>query len=569
MAGEAEAAGEAPVARGRGWRWLVGGLLAVLLLAAAAVPLGLWLLAETPRGRAFVAAQVSGLEPASGIRYRVGRIDGSLLSRFTLVDVEVLDLEGTLAVLPEVRVDWEPITLVSNLVSLNRLEIPEVRMLRMWSVNPRDPDEPLLPDIDVRIGRFELAKLVLEAPVLGRREQLAAVGRVDIRAGRVLLDTQLRATAGDRLLLLLDAEPDRDRFDLEADLRAPAGGLLATAAGLTQPAVLAASGSGSWSRWRGRLDADLGAGEAKVRVAALGIEADEGRFRVRGDLVASPFLTGTAAALLAPALAVDATAGRDGDRFDVRFVATSPALALSGGGVIDTQDNLLEGVKVAAVLKQPALVDPALSGSGLAATLTAEGAVADPAIGWSLGADRLRVASDGGALGADGLAAQGEVRLATEARPLTIPFTASAASTVGLPPELAALLVQPRLAGTLTLANGDLRATGLQLTTTRLTATGEAALMANGRATGAVDARIARFDVDGLGPVTLRADVRLDRPPGAASPTVAGTFDGRALALANAGALEFLGKRRQLHPVAGRRHRRFRGARRRNSGWGW
>jgi translocation and assembly module TamB len=535
------AAGAAADAAGRSWwRWLLGILFLLALLLAAAVPLGLWFLAETPRGRAFVAAEVAGIETDSGIHYTVGRIDGSLLSRFTLVDVEVLDLKGTLAVIPEVRVDWEPITLISSLVSLNRLDIPEVRLLRMWALNPRDPDKPLLPDIDARIGRFEVTRLVLEAPVLGRREQLFAAGRADIRSGRVLLDTQVRAEVGDRLLLLLDAEPDRDRFELEADLRAPAGGVVATAAGLGAPLAVVATGSGSWTRWRGRLDADIGAGEAAVRVAALRIEADDGRFRVRGDLKAEPFVDGTLAALAAPAIAVDATAGRDGDRFDIRFVASSPALALTGGGGIDAEETRLDGVRVEAVLKQPALVNPQLSGTGLAATLTAEGAVADPAIGWSARASTLRWKAGSGLLGADGVQLQGSVRLAGPGRPLAIPFTASAARPFGLPPETAALLQQPRLSGTLTFADGNLRGTGLRFASSRVTASGDAALLANGRATGSGKAAVPRFDVEGLGTVSLAADVRFDRAPGG-RPSVAGNFEGRALALSNAGALDFLG----------------------------
>lgn len=536
-----DAAGTPEAASGRSWwRWLIGTLFLLMLLAAAAVPLGLWFLAETPRGRAFVAEQVSGLEPESGIRYSVGRIDGSLLSRFTLVDVEVLDLKGTLAVIPEVRVDWEPITLVSSLVSLNRVDIPEIRMLRMWALNPRDPDEPLLPDIDVRVGRFEVTKLVLEEPVLGRREQLFAAGRADIRSGRVLLDTQLRAAAGDRLLLLLDVEPDRDRFELEADLRAPAGGMVTTAAGLEAPLALVATGQGSWSRWRGRLDADLGAGDAAVRLAALDIAADDGRFRVTGDLKGGPLLEGVPAALAAPAVKVDATAGREGDRFDIRFVAASPALALSGGGVVDVEDNQLDGVRVGLVLKQPGLVNPALSGSGLSAGLIADGPLADPRIQWTARAGQVRWKTDSGAVGADRVELAGSVRLAGEARPLTIPFTASAAATAGLPPELAALLVQPRFKGTLTLADGNVRGTGLAFTSTRLTANGDAALLASGRATGSVKAAMPRFEVEGLGPVALTADVRFDRAPGA-RPAVNGRFSGRALGLSNAAAADFLG----------------------------
>jgi translocation and assembly module TamB len=261
---------------------------------------------------------------------------------------------------------------------------------------------------------------------------------------------------------------------------------------------------------------------------------------VSGDLKAGPLLEGMPAALAAPSVRVDATAGRDGDRFDIRFVASSPALALSGGGVVDVEDNLLEGVRVGLVLKQPGLVNPALSGSGLSAGLTAEGPVADPRIQWNARAAELRWRTDTGPVGANRVELAGSVRLAGEGRPLAIPFTASAASTVGLRPELQALLVQPRLAGTLTLADGNLKGSGLAFTSTRLSASGDAALLASGRATGSVKVSMPRFDVDGLGPVALAADVRFDRAPGG-RPAVNGRFSGRALGLTNAGAMEFLG----------------------------
>jgi translocation and assembly module TamB len=526
----------------RSWLgWLFGLLLMLVLAAAASVPLGLWWLAETPGGRSFVAARVSGLEPASGIGYRVGRIDGSLLSRFTLVDVVVTDLDGPLAVIPRADVDWEPISLIRRVVSINRIEIPEVRLLRMWRLNPRDPDKPLLPDIDARIGRFEVERLVLEEPLLGRHEVLATSGRAEIRQGRVLVDMQASAAAGDRLLLLLDAEPDRDRFDLEARLTAPAGGMVATAAGLDLPLRVTATGAGSWSRWRGAVVALGGAGPDAVTLAELAVTADDGRFRLLGEVNAGPLLApGLVADLLAPELALDATAGRDGDWLDVRLTASSAAIALVGGGRIDTQDNVLERVALEAVLQAPAVVNPALSGTGLRATLAAEGPVRDPAIRWSAAATSIRFAGENGPVGADGLQASGTVRLAGEGRPLRVPVEARADRLVGLPPELAALMQAPRLSATVTLADGRLAADGLRLQTSEMAVTGAAARGADGRVTAQLDADVARVTVPGAGPVSLRATASIVQAPGA-RPQVAGQFDARSLGLANAGARDFLG----------------------------
>ena len=528
---------------GRNWlAWVAGVLLLVGLLLAAAVPVGLWWLAETPGGRAFVAARVSGIEPASGIRYEVGRIDGSLLSRFELVDVVVKDLDGTLAVIPRAKVDWEPITLVRRLVSINRLEVPEIRVLRMWKLNPRDPDEPLLPDIDVRVGRFDLPRVVLEEPLLGRRELLSAAGRVEIRSGRVLLDMKAAGDSGDRLLLLLDAEPDRDRFDLEADLSAPVGGMVTTAAGLKQPLRIEADGAGSWSRWRGRVGAEMGDGATPARLAELAVTADDGRFRVTGDVSPAPLLgPGLLADLTKPAIRLEAEASKDGDWFDVRLAAASEAVRVTGGGRLDATDNVADGVRVEAVVLRPQALNPALSGTGLRATLAVDGPLKESPIRWTAGAETLRFRTTSGLVGADAVRAEGSVRLATEVRPMEVPFTARAGRTVGLPPEVAALLVNPQAQGTVRLADGRTSVDGFRLVTTRMTVSGAGSLAADGRIAATVDGAVPRFDVAGLGPVNLRASARIDRAPGAARPQVVGRFDVRVLGLTNASARDFLG----------------------------
>src|SRR3546814_5224258 len=57
---------------------------------------------------------------------------------------------------------------------------------------------------------------------------------------------------GDRLAFILDSEPDRDRFDLDAALFAPEGGVITRLAGLEQPLDFRISGDGTWQRWHGK-----------------------------------------------------------------------------------------------------------------------------------------------------------------------------------------------------------------------------------------------------------------------------------------------------------------------------
>ena len=65
--------------RRRWLRWVAGTILGVLALAVA----GLALL-DSDMGHRWVADRIAALRPSNGLRYSVGRIDGSLFSKATL-----------------------------------------------------------------------------------------------------------------------------------------------------------------------------------------------------------------------------------------------------------------------------------------------------------------------------------------------------------------------------------------------------------------------------------------------------------------------------------------------------
>lgn len=519
----------------RWWRWLWLPFLILATLAALLVA-GIWYLTETAGGRAFVARQVAGISLQSGIGFEVGRIDGNLLSTFTMTDLVVTDLDGMLATIPVVDVRWEPLGLIRKRVSISQIVIPEMRMLRMWSINPRDPDEPILPDIDIRIDRFAVGALVLEQPVLGREETIGTIGRVDIADGRLLMDVQATAGRGDRLIMMIDAEPDRNRFDLDLDLRGPADGLLANTMGLNAPVSLAADGSGSWSQWRGQLVGEVGA----ERIVSVAIMADAGRFRITGDVAPASLLAESFAPFVSPSITVDATAGRSSDAFDLKFVASAPAFAVSGSGGVNLRENRLDAVRADLLVRRPALLAPDLEADNLLVTVSADGAIADIAVDWRITADRIRLGGGNSPVGADGLDASGTAQRPTANRPLSTSFRATVRATSGLTPELTALLQRPVLTGTASYVDGNIRLAQTTLETARFTAGGDALIRPDGSLTATVAGGVPRLDVDGLGVVSVRADARIVRPAGGQA-EIGGRFDVRTLSLASEGAADFLG----------------------------
>src|SRR4051812_41139245 len=109
MAGEDEIDAIEPAgtpARRRRWhiRLLRGigiaivGLIALFLVA-------LWSI-DTQPGHRLIADHIGKMRPSSGLRIKIGRIEGSIWRRATLRDVRLYDLKGQFFEAPEISLDW-------------------------------------------------------------------------------------------------------------------------------------------------------------------------------------------------------------------------------------------------------------------------------------------------------------------------------------------------------------------------------------------------------------------------------------------------------------------------------
>jgi translocation and assembly module TamB len=223
-------------------------VLGVLLLAIIAYGGVRWL--DTDNGRAFIVRQLPGYKFQSGMMIKAGRIDGSIFGKAVIHDIKIADPKGVFVEIPALAIDWRPLDLVRKRFTAKYLLAAEVRMLRRPQLLPTN-DDRILPDFDFDIARLKVDRLVLEAPVAGKRHVLGVGGSADIRAGRARLDLVALSLAdgslkgsGDAIRLKLDAEPDRDRFDMAALVTSRSiSGSMATVAGR--------SGRAGWRRhWR-------------------------------------------------------------------------------------------------------------------------------------------------------------------------------------------------------------------------------------------------------------------------------------------------------------------------------
>ena len=515
-------------------RWLLITLLGLAVLIGAAL-LGL----DTAPGKRFIASQLDGYETASGIRIHVDRIDGSIYSRMTLVGLAVRDPRGPFLTAPRIDIDWRPFAYLHKKVDLRALAAPEIVMLRNPALKPTpaDPNAPLLPDLDIAIGRLRVDRFVLEAPVTGRRHIVRLAGAADIADGRarIIADADaLRApgvAGGDTASVRLDAVPSADRLLIAATVAAPAGGLVDSYAGLGKPLAFKLDGRGDWRAWAGRATGSVGG----TPIADLGVTARNGTFTLAGHAMPGVILTGPAARLVEPRIAIDAAATLDRRRAQTRFAASSSAFAVQGEGLIDLGQSRFGNFRVAGQLLRPGAIAANASGRDVRFTAALDGPFATPAIAYRLHAAALGFNT----LGIEGLEAAG--RATIDASHILVPVAATARQVTGLNPALGGLLTSLAINGDLAYSNGRLLTDNLHLAGPQIDATAIAvADFGKGRYTGALKGRVNDYQVNGLGRVSLQTDANLVPGPNGGF-GIRGWVRANTRRLDNASVRDFLG----------------------------
>ena len=345
---EEEPTASGPIRLRRGWR---KHALALLLLLLAMAGVGLLVL-DSPIGYRLIADRIAAYAPASGLRVKVGRIEGSLYGQAVLRDVTLSDPKGPFLRVPVVELDWRPFNWYRTGLDVRKLVARRGLLLRSPELNPGDPDAPILPKFDLRVDRFELDRLTIDKRIAGEQRRVDLVARVDIRSGRALIRADGRLGGSDRLFALLDAAPDRDKFDLKLDYTAPKGGVLAGLTRAKQDVRARIVGAGSWRDWKGALLVEQGGGQ----LAAFRLTNQAGRYGVLGQLRPKDLISGLAARAMGELVSLDAQGSLDNSMIDGRFVLAGQRLNATGTGKVDLAGNRFEDFRVTARNSDPALL---------------------------------------------------------------------------------------------------------------------------------------------------------------------------------------------------------------------
>lgn len=444
----------APARKPRNWRRYVitrgAALLVALLLGIAA----LFVLIDSQIGHRFIIDRIEELSPRSGLRIQVGRIEGSIYDQAVLRSVVLKDPQGTFMTVPEAQLDWRPFAWLKSGLDVRELVLRRGTLIRLPKLRPGNPDDPILPQFDIRIDRLEIDNLTVGEAVIGQRRRVDLIAKADIRSGRLLLDVDGKLGGADRLLAKIDAEPDRDRFDMNVDYRAPRGGLLAGLTGVDSDVRARLFGKGKWSDWNGGLFVT----RDDARLAAFALKNRAGRYSALGQAYPGDLIpAGTARAAVGETLSLLFDGTFQDSRLAGKLSASGGAFRANAGGTVDFAENRFESLLTKIALTRPdrLFADPRLEDVELTATL--DGAFRDLTVDHLLTARRVTY----GTTVAQGLRTAGIARW--DGTRLQLPLDLTAQRVVTGNAQVDPRLTQASLRGDFVLAGNRLTSDNIAL----------------------------------------------------------------------------------------------------------
>ena len=499
------------------WARRLANELLALLVALLFLLAGALVLLDTAPGHRFIVDRIGKFETASGLNVRIGRIDGSIFGKSQLRNVRVSDTRGVFLTSPNIVLDWSPGAWLENKLHIDSVTADRVTLVRLPKTKPSLKKGPILPGFDIHVGELRVERLDIGPEVSGKPRSGSIRGKADIRSGRALIElAAVMNNGGDRIAFRLDAEPDRDKFDVGAGVVAPADGLVPAIVGTRRSMNLSIDGKGSWTRWRGQAAVDL-SGRPTLRLA-LGV--DQGRYRLQGQWAPAQFLTGRNQRLTVPLVNIRGDATFNDRVLDGQLDASSAAVRAALRGALDLGHSRFKDLRVGVDLVKPPAFFPNMTGQNVRMVWTLDGPFATADYSYRLTSNYVKFDNTG----FTGLHAEGSGRFTPW--PMRVPIRLSAKAITGIGDIAGAMLANPKIEGWLTVTPKLVRGDGLKLTSAKWN--GKISLMIQLTQPGGFEVLLSgamqRYFIEGLGIVDVVTDLRIvPGPPNNKGTHVVGT----------------------------------------------
>lgn len=505
-------------------RWLLRWC-AIALAALAALVAITALVLDTDLGHRFVADRVNALRPANGLRFHVGRIDGSLYSRAELVDVRLSDPDGLVLAVPRARLHWNPFAWISNRLDITSLDIPQATLAKLPRTLDTGKQTPILPDFDIAIGRLRVSRLVVAPRVTGKLRYGRLDGCADIRSGHAAIDLAALIEGSDRVTARIDAVPDAGRFDLDVRARGAASGVLAQLTGLRRAVSLDIEGVGDWQRWRGTARGEVGG----ARVLDLALGNDAGRYTLTGSVAPATITRGKLQALTTPRVAVSGAATFANRRLDGTLSLRSAALAAEATGVVDLARARFDNLRLRARLLRPEALFRNMRATGMELRAILDGPLRAFAFDYRITANRFSFDQTG----FEQARAAGRGRWSKA--PVALPVRFAAARVTGVGNVAGGILRNLAVDGTLRVTPKLVTGDDLRVRSDKLTGRINLQLdLSTGKFDVGVNGALGRLLIPGLGIVDVQSRLSVVPGPGGRGTRVVGHGSAQVVRLDNA-----------------------------------
>ena len=513
MVGEVETSAVLEPPGKRRWhlRLLRGIGLAILGLVALFL-VALWSI-DTQPGHRLIADHIAKMRPSSGLRIKIGRIEGSIWHRATLRDVRLYDLKGQFFEAPEIRLDWHPFAWAHNKLDIDSVSAPLLILDRLPKLKSK-PGGPILPGFDIHIGALRVDRLKLGKAVAGHEELVRLAAKADIHGRRAMIQARAFSTAHDRVMVDLDAEPDGDKFKLSGTVDAPANGVIAGVTGLHQSLALRIGGKGTWHVWDGSAQGSLGG----KRIVDLGLGVRDGRYSLGGTLAPSQLLSGKLQRLTAPAIKVLGSATLQQRQLTGQLNLASPALQFAAKGTVDLGEGAFAPLGIDLKLLRPPALFPNMTGRDVHLHAVLDGPYG--AFDFKYALQSPHIAFD--QTGFDNLRASGEGHWSKA--PVSLPIKLQAQQVTGVGTVAGGILHNLSVAGVLKIDAKQMVGQDLALNSDKLKGKLQLRIdLVSGRYDAAVAGGLARYLIPGLGIVDVTTRVTVQPGPNGLGTVIAGT----------------------------------------------
>ena len=226
--------------------YLVGGLLGLVILLVAVLLIG----TNTGPGRHLIETEANSL---TGGTVRLTGFGGRFPDRLRIARIELADAKGPWLTVENLALDWHPLALLHETVSVDRLAASHIDAPRLAEPAPAKPQPAAKPasghldlPLGLRVATLDLPRIDIGAPIAGHAVSIGVAGHAVIASLRPILagptldtlpDTDLRLAIANRAgpgsyALEGRVTPGAVELHLTADEATP--GLVATFAGSSQ-----------------------------------------------------------------------------------------------------------------------------------------------------------------------------------------------------------------------------------------------------------------------------------------------------------------------------------------------